>query len=628
MRRFPTSQSVAALIAALVMCALPAAADEGVVSGQVRTASHPLPASQVYAYQLADLTLRKATTDEAGRFAFKSLPAGLYKIVAFKPGFVPGVALLTRASAKAVQILDVELRDQGAAAADSAADFWTVRQQIPTDVLRDIDFALAADESAGSSPRIDNLRAGVRAVTGVDSMATAQTAQLSGGEVELASEIDNVNVDVSGSYLALEAARDLHLPATDGYSQTLSVDVSGVGANRIRMTTVDNSLSTASGKERMGLQSQRLSWSRDGERHRSQVAAQYTEEDNFYARGGGSRLALPPGSRAWNLEGSYSTDISERSTMEAGFRYRDRVFELVHNDLLLNGVLPQERVEVFGRGGTSLVPAVLVEYGVYSTMRDGTLSFMPQGGLVMRLGDSWRASTSAGVKMHDDPLEARRVNDFHTAYFRDYASCERATAECYQVVLARFVDDQEKLSIGALHRRFDETLRLQFDQNFFNYRENLQLVHGDAVPELQIALTQRLSPTILARLESNLGAGGGGILTLADREHGYENEVRYFVTSLDTQFERSATGVFVAFHQLEQRLSPLDDQPRPAEQILELERLQLMLTQDLAVLGDLAADWAVQLNMELSRGFVPTGGDATLADEIRSRITGGLAVRF
>ena len=37
---------------------------------------------------------------------------------------------------------------------------------------------------------------------------------------------------------------------------------------------------------------------------------------------------------------------------------------------------------------------------------------------------------------------------------------------------------------------------------------------------------------------------------------------------------------------------------------MELERLQLMLNQNLNILLDLASDWAVQLNMELSRGAV------------------------
>lgn len=628
MRSNPTLYGALALTAAFLTAVPATASSEGLVSGRVSGASVPLPASQVYAYQLADLTLRKVTTDEGGFFSFQSLPTGLYKIIAFKPGFVPGVALLTRASTSAAQFLEVELQSQEDAAASSDADFWSVRQQIPTDVLRDIDLMAAGGEMHPGVLPLDRVRAEMRAVTGVDNLIAAQTAQLSGGEVDVTSEIDNVNVDVSGRYMALETGVGELAPATAGHSQALSVDVTGVGTNRIRVTSADNSLRRGSDREHIGLQSHRLTWSRDiGETGRSEIAAQYTEEDNFYARGGTHRVALPPGSRTWRVEGTYSTALGEHSSFEAGFRYRERDFDELVTRHLNTGDLLEERVEVFGRAGTAITPAVVMEYGVYSTMRDGTLSFMPQGGVILQLGDHWRATTSASLKMHEDPIEARRLDDFHTTYFQDYASCERAAAECYQVVLARFDEDQEKLSIGAIHRRFDETLRLQFDQNFFNFHENLQLVHGDAVPELQFALTQRLTPNILTRLQSNFGAGGGGRMIIPGRYRNrhYENEVRYVVTSVDTLFEQTATGVFVAFHHLEQRLN---SERFAMEQLLELERLQLKLTQELALLGSVAADWAVQLNMELSRGSLPSSEQLESMDEIRSRVTGGFAVRF
>jgi Carboxypeptidase regulatory-like domain len=618
-----------AILAALAVLASAGTAEAaGLVSGRVSGDESPLPQSQVYAYQLGELTLRKVVTDSLGNFEFRDLPTGLYKIIAFKPGFLPGVALLSRASAEAAQFLDVELQSQGAAANDSTTDFWSVRQQIPTDVLRDIDLVAALPDAGDQGRRVVPLRAEMRAVTGVDSMATAHTSQLSGGQVNLASAIEEVNVDVRGRYVALEAVGDSGaVSAADGYTQLLSVDGSGIGSNRIQITSLDNSLRTADDKggKDVGLQSHRLSWSRQiGESGRSEVSAQYVQENNFYARSG-SNVLLPTGSRMWNLEGTYSMDVSERSSVETGFRFSDRDLALVDSEIF-DGILPRERMEIFGRAGTALTPGVLVEYGLYSTLRDGTMSLAPQGGVVLQLNDAWRASTSATVKMHADPIEARRLNDFHSGYFRDYASCERAAAECYQVVLSRSIGDQEKLSIGGVQRRFDETLSLHFDQNFFNYRENLQLVHGDSVPEIQFTLTQRLSPNIITRLESSLGEGGGGLLIRGRGARRYENDVRYLVTSLDTLFEQSATGVFVAFHQLNQSLNPLSG-AAPREQ-LDLERLQVMLTQDLAVLSSMAADWAIQLNMELSRGLLPDSEKTVPPDELRQRITGGLTVSF
>ena len=62
---------------------------------------------------------------------------------------------------------------------------------------------------------------------------------------------------------------------------------------------------------------------------------------------------------------------------------------------------------------------------------------------------------------------------------------------------------------------------------------------------------------------------------------------------------------------------------------VENERLRLQLTQDLGFLMDLAADWAVQLNMELTRGGAFTPADSGLEDDqVRHRILGGIAVKF
>ena len=61
---------------------------------------------------------------------------------------------------------------------------------------------------------------------------------------------------------------------------------------------------------------------------------------------------------------------------------------------------------------------------------------------------------------------------------------------------------------------------------------------------------------MLTSLESSVAFGGGGTFVAADRRS-YENQVHYMVTSLDTQFLTSSTGVFVAFHHLPQELEPL-----------------------------------------------------------------------
>jgi hypothetical protein len=194
-------------------------------------------------------------------------------------------------------------------------------------------------------------------------------------------------------------------------------------------------------------------------------------------------------------------------------------------------------------------------------------------------------------------------------------------------MLSRQGDNGQLLAIGGVHRELAETLHLYFEDDFLNRLEGLHLVQGDRVPELQLVVERRLAPRVLARLESSYGAGGGGIL-YAVGDQPYENRVRYLVTSLDTRFQASKTGVFVAFHQLEQgaeSLSAAASEAPPSE----LERLQLMLSQDLELLARVAADWAVHVNFELSRGELPFSlRDSAEPDELRRQVTGGLSIKF
>ena len=90
--------------------------------------------------------------------------------------------------------------------------------------------------------------------------------------------------------------------------------------------------------------------------------------------------------------------------------------------------------------------------------------------------------------------------------------------------------------------------------------------------------------------------------------------------------------MFLAFHRLEQELTPMTRRARRMarrhEPEMELERLQLVLTQDLSILGNLASDLALHLSMELSRGFTPEAELHDEDDEIRKRLTGGISLRF
>jgi hypothetical protein len=610
------------------------------VVGRVRGETAPLGSAAVYAYQLADLSLRKALTDPQGNFAFQDLPAGLYKIIAHKAGFVPVVAMLTRTTAHTYQFLELQLapQAQGAKSGADDADFWAVRSRIPTDVLRDIDRGDRGDDSGElqlaslaeltGPERVDLSRfhTEMQAMTGVDQIASAGDGQVSSGGVGIEGKLGQFQVDLRGRFWQFNpsALTAGSAPTGGGQSSTLSLDLASGDDSRISLTSLNNRLVTQHGDAEtpVAFEHYQVNWSQGiGRNSRSDFAAQYTEENNYHRQGAGAiePLDIPVASRTWKVEGAYTTTFGEGNTLQTGLRYRERQFGLgVANSADHRADMPgQSDIDLFSRGGVRVRPSVLLEYGLYSTLADGSLAFTPKGGIVLQLNPAWQLEGSASRRAYQN---APLLPSFFPSLYQEGDLCDQGTEACYQVQLTRKSDDDDLFSLSALHRTIGETLRIYFSDDLVDRLESLYLVRGDQLPEVKMTVNRRLSPQIVTSLQSSVASGGGGTFLAADQK-AYENQVHYMVTSLDTRFQRTSTGVFVALHHLSQQLAPLSPATHGSPQ-METDRVQLMLTQDLNILFDLASQWAVQLNMEVSRGPLPDDS------ELRHRVLGGIAVKF
>lgn len=596
------------------------------VSGRVLGETNPLGAAGVYAYQLADLSLRKVLTDAEGNFLFRSLPAGLYKVIAHKPGFTPVVVMLTRTAANTSQFLDLQLAPRPRDARKPGDDFWAIRARVPADVLHDIEhdvvnnqpfFEVAAAQLPQELP-LARFQTDFQAMTGVDQISEAGEGQVSSGGLGFAGQLGQMQVGLRGHFRQFTAG-DLAAghSTSGGEASTLSLDLEGQESH-ISVTSLSNRLVTHEGgrDNPVAFDHYQVNWTQGvGANGRSDFAAHYTEENNFHRHGPIDPLDIPEASRSWRVEGAYTASLGEGNTLQAGLRYRERQFGL--SALNRREDLPgQANVDLFGRGGVRVRPAVLVEYGLYSTLSDGSLALTPKGGIVLQLNDKWQVEANASQRVYEDS----QVDPmFFPSLFEEGDLCEQGTESCYQLHFVRKSGDDNLFSLGAVQKTVGETLRVYFSDDFFDRLESLYLVPGDELPEVKFALNRRLSPHILTSLKSSVAFGGGGTFVAADRKP-YENQVHYVVTSLDTRFQNTATGVFVALHHLSQELRPLTGPDRSSPQ-MELDRLRLELTQDLNILFDLAAQWAVQLNMEVSRGPVSS-------DELRRRLMGGIAVKF
>jgi hypothetical protein len=627
-----------ALLLALGPAGRAAAADQGRipgVAGRVRgESSSPIAAAGVYAYQLADFSLHKVTTDAQGNFLFQDLPAGLYKIIAHKTGFEPVVIMLTRTTSQAYQFLELELSQQTrkdpAGPAPAGEDVWSLRARIPADVLRDIEIAgletarLTQNQLPAPSANglLSQFHTDLQAMTGVDGATAASESSVSGARVGIEGKLGQMQVGLRGHFWQYEPTSQLAGGSGSAQTSAVSLDLESSPGSKLNVSSLSNRMSA----HQQGVDSPidfehyRVSWSQPMGDGRSDFAAQYTSESNFNRASVNDPAAIPDASRTWRVEGSYTTSFSPRTTLQAGIRYREQQYGLADGAQSLN-VPGTGDLDLFGRGSFRLQPSFLVEYGLYSTLADGSVEMTPRGGVVLRLGDDWQLETAASRRAYSttSPLAPA----FLPTLYQEANLCEEGSRSCYEVHLSRAGNDGNAVSLGAVDRTFGKTVRLYFSEDLFDRLESLYLVPGDNVPELRLSITRRLAPKIVSTFEGSLASGGGGTF-YAPAGQAYENRVQYLTTSVNTRFQSTATGVFIAFHRLSQQLSPLAG-TSVAGSALDLERLQLMLSQDLNILFDLAGTWAVQLNMEISRSSAPLQpGDS----ELHKRFLGGIAVKF
>ncbi len=609
-------------------------------------ASEPISQAQIYVQDVEREGFHKVQTNTLGRYAFPSLPAGLFRIIVFKHGFVPKVQMLLRESAGDRQVLRIELAEESGDIRDKES-YWEVRAQIPADVLRDIQTLGSAGRSAPPTtlavrgggdgtlqaivPGANGFQTRMKADSGYEQLgADRGNAKWNKAELGFQGELGQMAIGVNGHFQQLRSSDDADAGATSGQTHSIAVHLSSPQSSSVSLHSSGGEMQhgyTGADMAPVDVEHHRLSWSgRAGDKGRTRLSAKYMAENNYYRLGWLDPEGTPDASRTLDVEGTYSRSLGPNTSITTGLQFRQRDGNTLSFANLSDRerALLEETVGLYGVADTAIRPWVVVEYGLFSQYRDGELSLMPHGGMVLQLGEQWNARTTVAQRFgggkENDERDLPRA--FNSAFYRDGASCRSAGEACYEVLFTREGKRDEHLNVGAVHREYAETLRLYFNDEFFNRLESIFLVEGDKLQELQLQVARRLSPKILATLRSNLAEGGGGIFYATDN-NAYENQVRYLVTSLDTHFQQTDTGIFVAFHHLEQALKHVQSQESGE---LEMQRLQLMLTQDLRVLADMAANWKLRVNMEVARGATPYS--LTTDNEFYKKLTGGLSISF
>ena len=350
------------LVAILVSGAVPAlGADQEVtpgLGGLVRSDLGPLDSARVYAYQVTDLQITRATTDQNGRFLFSTLPAGVYKVIAHKVGFVPAIVLFTRATQTAADFLEFELIAEQTASDQDTEDFWSIRRRVPGDVLREIEVAEAmqdAEQSAIGDPA-SGLAFETEMMAGLDDNASAGLSQLTSGRFGLQGRVGRLLLELDGRFDQLRpdsAAKSTDLP-TQGRTNTLDLSVASGASGAVQFSGVRHTLDHHPMMAKaVDLERYQVGW-RKGMRSgaESEVSAQYFSESGFHSQGMVKPAGLPDGSRTLNVNGSYRQEVGERMAVRTGVGYQEMLL-----DTQLGNTLPglvRQRVNAFGIGSTDV----------------------------------------------------------------------------------------------------------------------------------------------------------------------------------------------------------------------------------------------------------------------------------
>jgi len=641
---FP-QRRVTAIFATLAFLALSGSARAEVLGleGRVVLNQSPVSEARVYAYQLVEKSLHKVLTDASGRFLFEALPAGIYKLIAHKTGLQPAIQLLQRDAAESAQFVELELTRE---ASPDLTDFWSVRSEIPADVLREITAppTIEAAEAAeapqlanlviGSATQMDSrLLAEVSALSGVHDVTPAASARLTGANVGLKGQLGKVKLSMTGDFQSFESDFEPRSDAgiaIDGQTHSVTFNVQtpqqsdfDISSSSNRLTMMDDSFTTPVEASQLF-----FAWNRPvGSAGTTSVKASLVEESGLYNRSWIDPLGLPVASRRLRIEGDYSRKIEGLGDLRAGLRYRESTGayarRLAGTD---SALLASESIDAFGDGGWQVHEKVLVQYGLFTTTTDGSISITPRGGFVLQLGPLWQASFNAAhrVVSREDFI----ADDFLPVVLDGTMTCGEAETSCYQMSVLRSSGVDSQLGFGASFRELDETVRMYFNGNFFESSEGIFLVPGDRIPELHASLRQRLSPGVVAKVSASVASGGGGVFQSVNRRH-YENDISMVTSGIDATFERTSTGVYVSFQRLDQQLTPYTQSAKSyaAEPATEMQRLEVIVSQNLSAIWDLSQDWAVHLGMGLARGASFFHSDVD-SEAIQRRIVTGVAVRF
>ena len=590
MRRFRTIALAAVFIAAATparsQSAVPAALE---VLGTVTNAARPVANALVIALNLQDFDAVKTWSGSDGKFSLPSLRGGIYKIIAVKQGFIPAIHTLvpTAATHKVALRLENEKTKKNSA----AQEIWELRGSLPADILRDLDHALEA--TAVITYDVPRFRGEMSSMTGVaqggrTDPAFAQTALGVHGRIG-----DTWQVGIRGNMQRFDDGNDgIRFGTPLAESSVMSMELRSSPNNAYRVASTKSSWrqfdkAALDGAEVADVQAHNFEW----ESGESKVEVRYFEQENLFDEG----------SNLIEVAGQSTILQTRRSDLGVSVRVTQESVDTATDAL---------RVADFtANGSMSIVPSLIVHYGVSSRLRIDGQDWAPRTGAEWKISKNTSLVGSGLYKISDHSTTHPALPSL-VFWSEDTRVLPRYL---YTFGIVRDIDGKERLSAIATVSEIDEPLRVVFADGYDQFWDGLYIESGDVRKDVRIAYRKEFGTWFAIDVSTSAGTAQNRDLTTPEA-----GTKTYVTGDLQSTFAPTRTTLAVSYRDIQQ---PRED----SDKDYHTERINVRMAQSLY----LPVDLKLLLGIELARAENSPYLIDTLTPEGKSKkYLGGLALNF
>ncbi|HYC58374.1 MAG TPA: carboxypeptidase-like regulatory domain-containing protein [Thermoanaerobaculia bacterium] len=559
------------------------------VLGTVSNATRPVSNALVIALNTRDLAATQVWTAADGTFSLPILRTGVYKIIAVKAGFAPVITTLVPTKPNHRLALRLETEKQAAKRKTANQEIWELRGSLPADVLRDLEFALEPAEVA--SYEIPRFRGEMLSVTGVANQAAnpayAQTSLGVQGRFG-----DTWQVGLRGNMQRFEDPTDevrFGSPVAESSAMSMELRSSPTQAYRIGSTTSSWTYrDREEGEKQADVRAHNFEW----ESGPARVEVRYFEQDNLYRE-------TPGQSNVIEIGGSVPIMQTRRTDLGIAVRVKQESIESSTDAL--------RTADFSANGSLSLVPSVVLHYGMASRIGVDGQEFAP------RTGAEWKLTKNSSLvgSLQYKVVDRDEVRGLPSLVFwsEDGSVLPRYA---YTIGFVSGKEGQNRFSAVATVSAVDDPLRVVFANEANQFWDGLYVESGDVRRDVRLAYRRDFGNRFAIDVAGTAG-------TASSSNPGVDEREKIYITGdLQSTFLPTRTSLAVSYREIQQ---PSDS----ASEDYETERIHLRMAQSLY----LPVDIKLLLGLELARAENSPYLMDSLTPEGRSKkYIGGLALNF